>query len=79
MIRFFLLGGRWPKTPWQALCALGGSFLLAGLLYGLLFPLWTTYPIVGDVVVGGLGITGVGLVLAGVARRRRTKPDGSVV
>ena len=71
MIRWFLLGGRWPAVPWEVLLVLGGAALGAGGAFVLLFPLWRSYPVLGYLEVGIYLAVGVGLVVAALVRRGR--------
>ena len=72
MIRWGLLGGTWPESTWELFVTLGGALVGAGVLFFFLFPLWSTYPIVGVVELAIFLTAGAVLLLVGVRRRARS-------
>jgi len=81
MLRFWLLGGRWPRVPWELLVTLGGALLGTFVLFVILFPFWSLYPIEGAIELGIFVIAGAVLLSSGFARRRaevraQQAPDG---
>lgn len=76
MIRYGLLGGSLPKAPWQIFVVLGGACLAAGVLFSLLFPDWSSYFVAGVAETIVYVAAGSGLLVAGVARRRRSLRQG---
>jgi hypothetical protein len=71
MIRFLLLGGRWGPVPWNVFVALGASCLMAMVLVVLLYPLWSTLPLLGAIETTMLSAAGAGLLGVGAHRRAR--------
>ncbi|HTT46149.1 MAG TPA: hypothetical protein VMH38_09110 [Thermoplasmata archaeon] len=81
MLRFWLLGGRWPSAPWELLVTLGGALMGTAALFVILFPYWSKYPIEGSVELGIFVVAAGVLLAAGFARRRtelraQRTPDG---
>lgn len=76
MLRYGLLGGVRPTVPWEVFVSLGGGLFLAAVLFVLLFPLWSSYFLLGLAETGGFVVAGGLLVAAGVNRRRRTALSG---
>jgi uncharacterized membrane protein YccC len=74
MLRFWLLGGAWPRTPWEVFVTLGGALVGAGVAFVFLFPLWSSYPIVGEIEMAIFLGAGCTLVTAGIVRRKQTPP-----
>lgn len=72
MLRYGLLGGTRPPLPWEFFITLGGAALVAGVLYVVLFPFWSTYPAVGLVETAAFGVAGSILIAVGGIRRGRT-------
>jgi hypothetical protein len=79
MLRFWLLGGFWPTLPWEFFVTMGGAFFGAAVLFPFLFPLWTSYPIVGYIELGFFLAAGVWLLTTGLLRRKHTPRRGSPV
>jgi len=77
MLRWWLLGGRWPPLPWELFITLGAAVLAAGGLFAFLFPLWGAYPWVGFIEVGIFGVAGCTLIGFGAVRRSRGVPAES--
>jgi hypothetical protein len=50
---------------------MGGALVAAGLLFTVLYPLWSTYAWVGLLEMGVFLIAGCVLLAAGLVRRRR--------
>jgi membrane protein implicated in regulation of membrane protease activity len=71
MLRFWLLGGHRPTVPWQLFLTLGGGLLAAGVLFALLFPLWSTYAWAGVAEVAVFLIASTALLTIGAVRRQR--------
>jgi len=72
MLRFWLLGGVRPTIPWELLITLGSALVLAGGMFVFLFPLWTTYPVVGVFETAIFVALGGALLAIGAARRARS-------
>jgi len=71
MLRYGLLGGSRPNLPWEFFISMGGALVAAGLLFTVLYPLWSTYAWVGLLEMGVFLIAGCVLLAAGLVRRRR--------
>jgi uncharacterized membrane protein YhhN len=71
MLRYGLLGGSLGPLPWQIFITLGGAFLAAGLIFAVLFPLWSTYAWAGALEMGVSLVVGAVLLAVGWARRSR--------
>ena len=71
MLRYGLLGGVRPTVPWEFLVSLGGGLFLAAVLFAHLYPLRSSYPLLGWVETSGFLGAGTILVAAGATRRRR--------
>jgi hypothetical protein len=72
MIRFWLLGGVWPTVPWEFFVTIGGALFGTAVLFVFLFPLWSTYPVVGAIELGIFVGAGAVLLAAGLLRRKHT-------
>ena len=75
MLRFWLLGGARWTLPWEFFVTMAGAFFGASALFVLLFPLWSTYPLVGFIEFAVLAGAGSAFLAAGL--RRRARPDSS--
>ncbi len=73
MLRFWLLGGRPVTLPWEFFVTIGGALLGAGIAFPFLFPLWSSYPIVGFIETGIILCAGVGVVTVGIVRWRSSR------
>ena len=70
MIRYSLLGGTVGPVPWEMFVTMGGSLLAAAALFPLLFPLWSTWPLVGVAMTLVFATPGIVLLLLGAHRRK---------
>ena len=71
MIRWGLLGGKWPDSPWELFVTLGGALLGAGLVFLLLFPQWSSAAALGALELAAFLLAGGVLLGIGLQRRAR--------
>jgi hypothetical protein len=72
MLRFWLLGGKWPTLPWEFFITIGGALFATSALFVLLYPLWGSYFWVGIGETLLFVIAAVVLVVLGIVRRAAT-------
>jgi hypothetical protein len=71
MIRALRLGGAFAPLPWVFFVVLGAACFVAAGAFVFLFPLWSTYFVVGAIEEGIFLAGGTALLVAGGLRRRR--------
>ena len=71
MLRYGLLGGKRPSAPWEMFVTVGVALWVAGGLFVVLFPWWSTYSFVGFLEIGIYVLCGASLVAIGAVRRQR--------